>query len=140
MSDEILLPLSQRVLHFLQNIAFLENVCGSTFDIALACLAFRRAVEVYWARKGSVGWFPYNADDGIVSVIPATYVPARTHTIEDEVISGHFNAVKVGFLVDKLFSLVNAHDSAIAVLGSKEGAKVPVEVIEERDPKESEEV
>lgn len=87
-------------------------------------------MEVAWASESNVKWFPINAGDGVVSDISGRDVPECKWTIDDEVISRHFNAVKVSFLVDHLFSLANAHDATMAALDSKGAANVPAEVIE----------
>lgn len=39
--------------------------------IFLACCTFRRTVEVERENHGNIGWFPYSAGNGVVSLIPA---------------------------------------------------------------------
>lgn len=80
-----------------QDYGFFEIVRGCTFDIAQTYLAIRRSVEVNRASEGNVGWFPYNGSDGVVSDIPAGDGPGRRCSIDDEVISRNFVAVKVTF-------------------------------------------
>lgn len=72
--------------------------------------------------------------------IPSRDIPRLNHTIDDEVVSRYFNAVKVRFLVDQLFSLADVHDATMVGLSPNEGAEVPAESVEKRKAEESEEV
>lgn len=67
----ILLPLSQGVLLFLQDVGFFGIIPVFTFNISQAYLAFHRTVEVDWSINENVGWLLFIAGDGIVSDTPA---------------------------------------------------------------------
>lgn len=97
-------------------------------------------MEVDWANEDNVEWFPYNAGNGVVLYTTARDVPGRKRVVHDKVISRHFNAVKVHFLVDQLFSLAVEHDTAMRALGPNRGAEISAEVIKKREPEECVEV
>lgn len=130
-----ILPLIyQGVLDFVQDVCFFEVVHGGPLDITQPYLVFRRTADVDRASEGNVGWFPYNAGDGLVSDIRARDVPKRRHKIDDEVILRLVNAVKVRFSVCQLFSLTDANSATLVVLGANEGADVSAGVVEEHGP------
>lgn len=55
--------------------------------------------------------FPLSPGDGIVSNIPVREVRGRECPLYDEVISVHFDAFNVSFLVEKVFTFDDAHDA-----------------------------
>lgn len=110
--SDILPPLSQRILDLVQDVGLFEIVRGRTFDIRQAYLAFHWIAEVDWAREDNVEWLPYNPGGGIVSEILARVVIGRERTLQDEVTSRQFIAVKIRFLVDQLFYLPVTHEGS----------------------------
>lgn len=67
---EILLPLSQRDLDYLQDVGYSQAVRVFSSDLFWAYLAFTPALEDDWDSDGNFRWLPYNANKVIVSGIP----------------------------------------------------------------------
>lgn len=55
--------------------------------------------------------------------LPAREVPGRKPSLNDDVISVHIDTVKDPFLVNRLFTLVDARDATLAALRSSEEIK-----------------
>lgn len=68
----MLLPASQRASNFVQYVDLLETIGGCTFNVPLACLEFRRNVELGGNSDRNVAWLSYRTRDGAISDTPAT--------------------------------------------------------------------
>lgn len=88
---------------------FIEIGRRFTLETLQTYLEFHRTIEVDWSSNGNVGWCTYSAGDGIVSDIPARWIPRHKRSLGDEEISIHIITVWVYFLVDYFFPLAAAH-------------------------------
>lgn len=67
----VIFPLPSRVVHLVDDRAFMKLFDNLSFHLTHAPLAFRRLQEVDWSKSSCVGWFPYLFEEGAIVLFNA---------------------------------------------------------------------